>query len=131
MGEEDAFHHRGGVAALFQFDDDGIPEGCLNPRPEVLEVQVRVDGNPLRPVRIYQRDPFENGLQRWLQLCGLEIRILGQIPAGGVIGPEIRQLGHRDAGTLLLRPSVVVLPFDFQESLAGIDISAGAHLLPA
>ena len=127
---QDALHRGGGVAVLFQFDDNGLPEGSLEPGPEVLETQVRVDGEPFRQVRIHEGDPQEEGLERGQQLAGLEVRMPGEVPAGGVIGPEVRQVRHRDAGALLLRPAVVVLPLDFQESVPGIDIGAGAHLLP-
>ena len=119
------------MAVLLQFDDDSLPEGGFKPGPEVLEAQVRVDGEPFRQVRVHEGDPLEEGLERGQQLPGLEVRMPGEVPAGGVIGPEVREVGHRDAGALLFRPSVVILPLDLQESVPGIDIGAGAHLLPA
>ena len=62
--EEDPLHRAGTAAALFQFDDDGVPEGRLESGPEVLETQVRVDGEPFRQVRVHEGDPLEEGLER-------------------------------------------------------------------
>ena len=49
---------------VFEFDDDGVPEGRFQPGAEVLEAQVRVDGDPLRQGGIHQRDAVEGRFQR-------------------------------------------------------------------
>ena len=119
------------MAVLLEFDDDGIEERCLKSCAEVLETKASVDGDPFGLGRIHQRNPFEQGLERRLEFRRLEVRMTCEIPAGGFVAPEIRQFPDRDFRPFFLRPSPVVLPFDLQEGVAGIDIGAGAHLLPA
>ena len=130
MVEEDPLHGAGGPAVLFEFDDDGVPEGRFQPGAEVLEPQVRVDGNPLRQGGIHQCDAVEGRFQRGLDFLRPEVGPVVEVPAGGGIGPEIRELVHGDSGALFLCPPAVVLPLDLEESLAGIDIGARADFLP-
>ena len=112
-------------AVALQFDDDQVAHLSLRVGQHVVELQSRVNGQPLRLGAVHQGDAVEVVVHVGLQLVDIEVQMLTNEQPLFFVG-QIHVL-YLDA--LLLRAPVVVLRLDFHELQVRTDVCAEAQLL--